>query len=506
LRQGRKQESQDTSVDERSARIEKAAELRRRGIDPYPHTFHRSHTIAQARALWDKRDQASQERIAVTLAGRITGIRRMGKANFAHLEDQDTKIQLYLSMDKSAGFEIFRDLVDRGDIIGVQGHLFLTKTGELTVETSSFVLLSKAIEPLPEKFHGLQDLERMRRQRYLHLLAEPEARQLFLKRSKTAALIRTFLSELGFVEVQTPILQPIYGGAAARPFVTHHNELKRDLYLRIAPELYLKRLIVGGFDRVFEIGNCFRNEGIDSTHNPEFTMVELYQAFADYNDMMTLLEDLYRYLAQELNGSLVLPVRPVHGKEVAIDLSKPWRRLTYFDAIKEYTGVDVSQVATLADAITAASRAGLRTDGFEKMDWEHVLGEIFDQRVEEHLIEPTFIIDFPAGLCPLTKRHRTDPRLAERFEPFIGGMEVANAYSELSDPAYQKEQFEAQKRRAAAGDEEAQPMDDDYVTALEYGLPPTGGLGFGLDRLVMLLTGATSVRDIILFPQQRQAQ
>ncbi|MBM4406137.1 MAG: lysine--tRNA ligase [Chloroflexi bacterium] len=491
-------------MDERSARIEKAAELRRRGIDPYPHTFRRSHTITEARALWERRDPASQERIAVTLAGRITGVRRMGKANFAHIEDQDAKIQLYVSVDKTKDFAIFRDFIDRGDIVGIEGHLFTTRTGELTVEAAKVSLLCKAIEPLPEKYHGLQDLERMRRQRYLHLLAEPDARTLFLKRSKVAALIRSFLHNQGFVEVQTPILQPIYGGAAARPFVTHHNELKRDLYLRIAPELYLKRLIVGGFDKVFEIGNCFRNEGIDSTHNPEFTMVELYQAFADYHDMMTLLEELYKHLARELNGSMVLPARPVHGKEVAIDLSKPWRRLTYFDAIKEYTGVDVSGVSTLADAITAASRAGVKTDGMEKMDWEHVLGEIFDQKVEEHLIEPTFITDFPAGLCPLTKRHRTDPRLAERFEPFIGGMEVANAYSELSDPAYQREQFEAQKRRAAAGDEEAQPMDDDYLLALEYGLPPTGGLGFGLDRLVMLLTGATSVRDIILFPQQRQ--
>ncbi len=493
-------------MDERSARIEKVAELRRRGIEPYPHTFHRSHTVAEARALWERRDPASQERIQVTLAGRITGVRRMGKANFAHIEDQDAKIQLYLSMDKTTDFELFRDFIDRGDILGVDGHLFLTKTGELTVETRTFVLLSKALEPLPEKFHGLQDLERMRRQRYLHLIAEPDARRLFLKRSKIASLIRAFLTNKGFVEVQTPILQPIYGGAAARPFVTHHNVLKRDLYLRIAPELYLKRLIVGGFDRVFEIGNCFRNEGIDSSHNPEFTMVELYQAFADYNDMMDLLEELYKHLAQEINGSLVLPVRPVHGKDVAIDLSKPWRRLPYLDAIKEYAGVDVSHVSSLGDAITAASRAGIKTEGCEKMDWEHVLGAIFDQKVEEHLIDPTFIIDFPAGLCPLTKRHRTDPRLAERFEPFIGGMEVANAYTELSDPAYQKEQFEAQKQRAAAGDEEAQPMDDDYVTALEYGLPPTGGLGFGLDRLVMLLTGATSIRDIILFPQQRQAQ
>lgn len=493
-------------MDERSARIEKVAELRRRGIEPYPHTFNRTHTIAEARALWEKRDPASQEKIQVKLAGRLVGVRRMGKANFAHIEDQDAKIQLYMSLDKTKGFEIFRDFVDRGDIMGVEGHLFLTKTGELTVETSDFVLLSKAIEPLPEKFHGLQDEERMRRQRYLHLIAEPEARQLFLKRSKIAALIRAFLTGKNFVEVQTPILQPLYGGAAARPFVTHHNVLKRDLYLRIAPELYLKRVIVGGFDRVFEIGNCFRNEGLSAKHNPEFTMVELYQAFADYNDMMDLTEELYKYLAQQINGSFTLPARPVEGKgELAIDLSKPWRRLPYLDAIKEYTGVDVSTVSTTADAITAATKAELRADGLQKMDWEHILATIFDEKVEAHLIEPTFLIDYPAALCPLTKRHRTDPRLAERFELYIGGMEVANAYSELSDPAYQLAQFEAQKRQAEAGDEEAQPMDEDYVTALEYGLPPTGGLGFGLDRLVMLLTGATSIRDILLFPQQRQA-
>ena len=493
-------------MDERSARIEKVAELRRRGIEPYPHTFHRSHTVTEARALWEKRDPESQERIQVTLAGRITGVRRMGKANFAHIEDQDAKIQLYLSMDKTKDFEIFRDFIDRGDIMGVEGHLFLTRTGELTVETSAFVLLSKALEPLPEKFHGLQDLERMRRQRYLHLIAEPDARQLFKKRSKVTSLLRSFLEGKGFIEVQTPTLQPIYGGAAARPFVTHHNVLKRDLYLRIAPELYLKRVIVGGFDKVFEIAHVFRNEGIDSSHNPEFTLLEVYQAYADYNDVMYLSEEIYKYLAQQVNGSLLLPPRSLNGTEVVLDLSKPWRRLPYLDAIREFTGVDVSQVSSLADAITAASRAGVKTDGMEKMDWEQVLGEIFDQKVEEHLIEPTFIIDYPAGLCPLTKRHRDNPKLAERFELYMAGMEMANAFSELSDPAYQREQFEAQKRRAAAGDEETQPMDDDYLTALEYGLPPTGGLGIGVDRAVMMLTGATSVRDIILFPQQRQAQ
>lgn len=498
-------------MDERLARTEKVKALRAAGVEPYPHAFARSHSVAAARSLgeaWKAALTSGSEPPApgprVRLAGRIVGIRRMGKASFAHLEDQDGRIQLYLATDKTKQFELFKDYVDRGDIVGVEGTFFVTRTGELTVQVEAFTLLSKAIEPLPEKFHGLKDLETMRRQRYLHLISDPEARQLFIKRVRIVALVRSFLESRGFLAVETPILQPIYGGAAARPFETTHNVLKRKLFLRISPELYLKRLIVGGFDKVYEIGSVFRNEGIDSIHNPEFTLLELYQAYADYTDMMNLTEELYRYVAQGVNQSTILPARKIAGKEISIDLGQPWRRLAYLDAITEYTSVDVSQVSDQADALEAARRAGLDTNALTALSWEEILGEIFDQRVEEHLIEPTFIRDYPAGLCPLTKRHRADPRLAERFEPFIAGMEMGNAYSELTDPAYQAEQFNRQRERAAAGDAEAHPMDEDFLKALELGLPPTGGLGLGIDRMVILMTGATSLRDIILFPMQRQ--
>jgi len=470
--------------------------LRERGIDPYPHRFERSHTIAEALQL-----PVGQP---ARLAGRLVGLRRMGKANFAHIEDQDARIQLYLTADGTREFDDFKQLIDRGDFVGVEGDLFVTKTEELTVKVSEFTLLSKAIQPLPDKYHGLRDVETMRRQRYRHLISDPEARELFAKRTRIVGGIRSFLDARGFLDVQTPILQPIYGGAAARPFVTEHNELKRRLFLRIATELYLKRLIVGGFDKVYEVGPIFRNEGIDSTHNPEFTLLELYQAYADYTDMMTLTEELLQTLAQETNGSLKLPPRQVQGKEVEIDLAGPWRRLTFYNAVKEYAGVDISGVSNLEEAMSAAKQARLDTAALEGMNWEQVLGEIFDRRVEEQLVQPTFVMDYPAGLCPLTKRHRTDPRLAERFEPYLAGMEIGNAYSELSDPAYQAEQFALQRQRAQEGDEEAHPVDEDYVLALEHGMPPTGGLGIGVDRLVMLLTGTGSIRDIILFPLQRQ--
>ncbi len=480
-------------IEERRAKV---ARLRERGIDPYPHRFDRSHGIAEALRL--------PEGQPVRLAGRLVGVRRMGKANFAHVEDQDARIQLYLTADGTREFDAFKQLIDRGDFIGVEGELFVTRTGELTVKVGEFTLLAKAIQPLPEKFHGLRDVETMRRQRYRHLISDPEARELFAKRTRIVAGIRSFLDARGFLDVQTPTLQPIYGGAAARPFVTEHNELKRTLFLRIATELYLKRLIVGGFDKVYEIGTVFRNEGVDSTHNPEYTLLELYQAFGDYTDMMALTEELFQTLAQEANGSLKLPPRQFEGKEVAIDLAGPWRRLTFYDAVKEYAGVDISSVSSLEDAMSAAKQAGLDARALKGMDWEQVLGEIFDQRVEEHLVQPTFVMDYPAGLCPLTKRHRTDPRLAERFEPYIAGMEVGNAFSELSDPEYQAEQFAQQRRHAQEGDEEAHPVDEDFLLALEHGMPPTGGLGIGVDRLVMLLTGASSIRDIILFPLQRQ--
>ena len=487
-------------MDERTARVEKLERLRESGVDPYPHEFRRSQTIAEALAAYEA-DGATGP---VRLAGRLTAVRRMGKASFARIEDEDGSIQIYLTLDKTQDFTRFKELVDRGDVLGVEGPLFVTKTGEVTVETHRFDLLAKALQPMPEKFHGLKDVETMRRRRYLHLIADAEARALFRKRSRIFAAVRTFLEGRSFLDVQTPVLQPIYGGAAARPFVTRHNELKRDLYLRVAPELYLKRLIVGGFDRVYEMAAVFRNEGIDSTHNPEYILLEAYQAYADYTDMMELTESLVRHAAQEANGTLELPPRKVGGQEVVIDVGKPWRRLPYFEALREFAGADLAPDASRDEAAAAAEAAGIPADELDGMDAPHIFGEIFDRRVEERLIEPTFILDYPAELCPLTKRRRGEPLLAERFEPYVAGFELGNAFSELTDPQYQRSQFIAQGRAAEAGDEEAHPMDEDYLSALEHGLPPTGGLGIGMDRLVMLLTGASNIRDIIFFPLQRR--
>jgi lysyl-tRNA synthetase class 2 len=356
---------------------------------------------------------------------------------------------------------------------------------------------------LPEKYHGLKDTELMRRQRYLHLIMDQEARQVFQKRSRVLNLIRAFLNERGFLEVQTPVLQPLYGGAAARPFVTHHNELKRDLFLRIAPELYLKRLIVGGFEKVFEVATAFRNEGIDSLHNPEFSLLEVYWAYVDYTDIMALTEDMYRAVAQGVNGTTRLPARRVGDRDVEVDLAGPWRRLPMHQAVREIGGVPITPETADADARRLVREAGLRPQALEQMTADDITVYLFEELVEKRLMEPTFIMDFPASLCPLTKQHRTNPRLAERFELFILGMECANAYSELSDPAYQAAQFAAQRRSPIDG-EEPPPIDEDFINALEYGMPPTGGLGIGIERMLMLLTGATSIRDVILFPLQRQ--
>ena len=487
-------------MDERTARVEKLERLRELGVDPYPHEFRRSHTIAEALAAYHADGDAGP----VRLAGRLTAVRRMGKASFARIEDQDSSIQIYLTLDKTQEFTQFKELVDRGDVLGVEGPLFVTRTGEVTVETRRFDLLAKALQPMPEKFHGLKDVETMRRRRYLHLIADQEARTLFQKRSRIFAAVRAFLEGRGFLDVQTPVLQPIYGGAAARPFVTRHNELKRDLYLRVAPELYLKRLIVGGFERVYEMAAVFRNEGIDSTHNPEYTLLEVYQAYADYTDMMELTESLVRHAAQEANGTLELPPRTIGGREIVIDVGKPWRRLPFFEALREYAGADLAPDASRDEAAAAAEATGIPAADLDGLDAARIIGEIFDRRVEERLIEPTFVLDYPAALCPLTKRRRGEPLLAERFEPYVAGFELGNAFSELTDPGYQRSQFLAQGRAAEAGDEEAHPMDEDYLNALEHGLPPTGGLGIGMDRLVMLLTGASNIRDIIFFPLQRR--
>ncbi len=490
-------------MDERSVRIEKAARLKEQGVDPYPYRFDRSHAIAEARGLLPEGSEGHGP--VVRLAGRLVAVRRMGKASFAQLEDQDSRVQLYLTANETQEYGLFRESIDRGDILGVTGHLFYTRTGELTVSVAQLTLLAKALQPLPEKYHGLRDRETMRRQRYLHLIVDMDARNLFRKRTRVLSLVRSFLDSRGFIEVQTPTLQPLYGGAAARPFTTYHNDLKRDLYLRIAPELYLKRLVVGGFEKVYEVASAFRNEGIDSFHNPEFSLLELYWAFTDYTDIMSLTEELYRTAAHGLNEGLTLPPRTRDDGETGVDLSPPWKKITLHDSLAQFAGVHLNPGSTREEAAAAAEGAGVAGEAVRDMSADEIVLHLFEELVEDKLIEPTFVMDYPASLCPLTKRHRNDPRLAERFELFIAGVECANAFSELSDPAYQAEQFAAQRRQAEAGDEEAHPVDEDYLNALEYGLPPTGGLGLGLDRMVMLLTGAASIRDVILFPLQRQA-
>lgn len=431
----------------------------------------------------------------VAVAGRILSRRLMGKASFCHILDGAGQIQLYVRSDEEGvDYEAFKNL-DIGDIIGAKGFVFKTRTGEVSVHVQTLKLLSKSLLPLPEKFHGLKDNDMRFRQRYVDLIANPEVKAAFVMRSRIITAIRDCLNAKGFLEVETPILGTLAGGATARPFITHHNTLDIDMYLRIAPELYLKRLIVGGFDKVYELGRMFRNEGMDIKHNPEFTMLELYQAYADYHDMMKLVEDLFTVLCEKLVGSYDITYQ---GTPVC--LKPPFARLTMREAVKTYAGLDF-------DALTAEEAAeALRQKGLEVekgKSWGDLLYLAFDQLVENHLIQPTFVTDYPIEVSPLAKKKPGDPRLTERFEFFITGREFGNAYSELNDPIDQRERFVRQAALRAAGDEEAQMMDEDFVTALEYGMPPTGGLGIGVDRLVMLLTDSYSIRDVILFPTMK---
>lgn len=478
-------------------RQEKLERLRREGIDPFGGRFPITH---HAQPLHDRWDNATGEELKaagpVTLAGRILSLRHHGKTCFAHLKDVSGEIQLYSRSDSlGSDYERFTDL-DVGDFIGVTGPLFRTRTGELTVEVKSFTFLAKSLRPLPEKWHGLKDVETRYRQRYVDLIVNPQSRAVFLLRNRVIRGIRQFLDERGFMEVETPMMQQIPGGAAARPFVTFHNALKLDLYLRIAPELYLKRLVVGGFDRVYEINRNFRNEGISTEHNPEFTMLEFYVAYADYQDLMELTEELFITLCRDLKGSLRFSYQ---GQE--IDLSRPWRRVPFLGGLEQALGLSAGDLHHEARLRSAASRFNIEWEG--KASVVKMWKDLFEVAVEPTLGQPTFVTDFPIALCPLSKRKRENPELAERFELFIAQKEVANAYSELNDPAEQRRRFEEQMLAREAGDEEAERMDEDFVRALEYGMPPTAGEGIGVDRLVMLFADVPSIRDVILFPHLR---
>lgn len=450
---------------------------------------------AYAQTIKDK--YADYEGKEVSLAGRLVSKRIMGKASFAHLLDCTGSIQLYVSRDDLGedNYAAFKK-TDIGDIIGVKGIVFTTKMGEISVHCKSVELLSKSLLPLPEKYHGLKDTDLRYRQRYVDLIANPEVKKTFVTRSRIISGVRAFLDAQGFIEVETPILNTIAGGATARPFITHHNTLDIDMYMRIAPELYLKRLIVGGFEKVYELGRNFRNEGMDTRHNPEFTMIEMYQAYTDFHGMMDLTEKIFGHIADTVIGSRIITYQGVE-----INLESPWERLTMIEAVRKYTGIDFEATDDFNSLKLIAELNDVEFD--DDISWGKLLYECFDQKVEEKLVQPTFVYDYPVDVSPLAKRKPTDKRMTERFEFFITGKEFGNAFSELNDPIDQKERFMAQVKQREKGDDEAQMMDEDYVNALMYGMPPTGGLGIGIDRMVMLFTDSASIRDVLLFPTMK---
>ncbi len=476
-------------------RREKLQELQEQGKDPFEITkFNRTNTAGEIKANYEKFEQKD-----VTVCGRIMAKRIMGKASFCTIQDCDEKIQSYVSINDlgEESYKAFKTF-DIGDIIGITGFVFKTRTEEISVHAKEVTLLSKSLRPLPEKFHGLKDPDLRYRQRYTDLIVNPEVKQTFLLRSKIISNIRKILEEKGYLEVETPILNTISGGATARPFITHHNSLNIEMYLRIALELNLKRLIVGGFDRVYEIGRVFRNEGMDIRHNPEFTMLELYAAYQDYHDMMDITEEIFSRTAQEVLGTTKITYQ---GQE--IDLKPGWKRISMIDSIKEVTGIDFNEINTDEEAVKLAKERNLEIPDKTKETRGDVISIFFDEYVEKTLIQPTFIYDYPVEISPLAKKSPKDKRLTERFEAFIGGREYGNAFSELNDPIDQYERFKKQVEAREAGDEEAGMMDEDYIQALEIGLPPTGGLGIGIDRLIMLLTDAASIRDVLLFPTMK---
>ncbi len=472
-------------------RLDSLSKIRARGIDPYPHSYHTSHTIRGAITLFEQQGEVSQN---ISLAGRIMSKRSIGKMSFLDIRDSSGKIQLSLRYDLlgQEKYELLQDF-DIGDIIGAEGQLFRTRAGELTLEVSGFTMLCKSLRPLPEKWHGLADVEKRYRQRYLDLISNEESRSIFILRTKIVTAIRSFLDNRGYMEVETPVLQSRAGGALARPFITHHHALDEDLYLRIAIELHLKRLVVGGFDRVYEIGRVFRNEGISVKHNPEFTLLESYQAYSDYNDVMKLVEEMFKHVAKEIMGNTKL----AYSGE-AIDLGLPWQRLYLREAIKEHCGIDFEDYPDAASLGVRMAEMGMEIDPNKGRG--RLVDELLSTYVEPKLIQPTFLLDYPVEMSPLAKKKRGNDKLVERFEGFVGGREVANAFTELNDPVEQRERF-LQQLKEHAGDEEEEIADEDFLQALEYGMPPTGGLGVGIDRLVMLLANQQSIREVILFPQ-----
>lgn len=481
----------------REERVRKLVEWRQRGIDPYPTRFSRTYLAEELHKSFRDLPAGSESTTHARVAGRITARRVMGGASFLDLRDGSGRIQLHATANILGDdrYELLTQ-IDIGDFLGVSGLVFRTKKGELSVRVEEFTLLAKALRPLPEKWHGLQDVEMRYRQRYLDLLTNEQARRIAITRSRIVSAMRRFLDSHGFLEVETPILQPLYGGAAAKPFTTYHNALDMTLYLRISDELYLKRLIIGGLEKVYEIGKDFRNEGISTKHNPEFTQMECYWAYADYNDMMALTESMISQIAREVLGSTRILYQ---GHE--IDLNPPWRRIRFREAILEHTGIDIASARTLPELRAEIERRKLTVD--PQPTWGKQVDELLKTYVEPKLIQPTFVLDYPLELSPLAKKKPDNPDFVERFEPFIGAMEFGNAFSELNDPIDQRERFLAQEAMHRAGDEETQPLDEDFLTALEHGMPPTGGLGIGIDRLTMILTDAPSIREVILFPTLR---
>ncbi|RAU59137.1 lysine--tRNA ligase [Bacillus safensis] len=485
--------------DQFQVRRDKMNKMREEGIDPFGERYDRSHQSAQIIAKYDEFSKEDLEGKAaqVTIAGRMMTKRGKGKAGFAHIQDLEGQIQIYVRKDSvgEEAYELFKSS-DLGDIIGVTGTVFKTNVGELSIKATSFEVLTKALRPLPDKYHGLKDVEQRYRQRYLDLIVNPESKQTFIMRSKIIQSMRRYLDSKGYLEVETPTMHSIPGGASARPFITHHNALDMPLYMRIAIELHLKRLIVGGLEKVYEIGRVFRNEGVSTRHNPEFTMIELYEAYADYKDIMNLTENLIAHIAQEVLGTTTIQ----YGED-EIDLKPEWKRLHMVEAVKEATGVDFWQEMSVEEAKQHAADHGVEIT--KNMTVGHIINEFFEQKVEETLVQPTFIYGHPVEISPLAKKNPEDPRFTDRFELFIVRREHANAFTELNDPIDQRERFEAQLKEREEGNDEAHLMDDDFVEALEYGMPPTGGLGIGIDRLIMLLTNSPSIRDVLLFPQMR---